>query len=140
MGRNGIYLCFLTVHAMTDLRERRIYVAVLAAQALVGVLFWVCGGYTGPSAALSCLPGLFCLATGKLSGEKIGCGDGWMILLGGLYLSVGRLMEQLLLALLAAGAYAAWQLVTGRMSGKEEIPFAPFFLAGYLGGVLYGQR
>lgn len=139
MGRNGVYLCFLAVHAITDLREKRIYVAVLMVQALVGMLFWLCGGYTGPAAMLSCMPGLFCLAAGKLSGEKIGCGDGWMILLGGLYLSAGQLMGQLLLSFLAACVYVVWQLAAGKMSGEEEIPFAPFFLAGYLGGALYGQ-
>lgn len=140
MGKEPVYLLFLTIHAVTDMREKQIYVAVLVLQAFAGMMFQICCGQAGSAAVISCLPGLFCLGVGRLSREEIGYGDGWMILLGGLYVSPGRMMAQLFLASVAACLYAVWLLAAGKLSREGEIPFAPFFLIGYLGGVLYGQK
>lgn len=138
MGIEIVYLLFLIVHTITDLRERQIYVMVLALEAFTGMFFLIYGGQTERITAVSFLPGLFCLGLGRVSGEKIGYGDGWMILLSGLYLSPGQMAAQLLWASLAACLYAAGLLMTKKLSGKGEVAFAPFFLIGYLGGVLHG--
>ena len=65
-------------------------------------------------------PGLFLLVVGKLSGERIGLGDGWLLLALGMWLPYGMLMEILFLGLLAGAGY-------GILSGKKEIPLVPFF-------------
>lgn len=140
MVKRLVYLLFLTVHAVTDIREKQIYVTPLVLQGVAGIMFQLCSGQRGVATALSCLPGLICLGVGRLSGEKIGYGDGWMVLLSGLYLSPAQMTVQLFWSFLTAFFYAAWVLATGRLSEKSEIPFAPFFLIGYFGGVLYGQR
>ena len=140
MGKGLVYLLFLMAHTVTDVKEKRIYVAVLALQALVGMAFQICGKQAGIITVLSCLPGLLCLGIGRLSREKVGYGDGWMIFVGGLYLSPGQMMTQLLWASMAACIYTIWSLAVGKLTRKEEIPFAPFLLAGYLGGVMHGRR
>ena len=65
-----------------------------------------------------------------LSRGKMGMGDGLLILAMGSVLSVGEL-----LALLLCGIYAGLQLCVFKKKRDEEIPFAPFLLAGYLGGM-----
>lgn len=71
------------------------------------------------------LPGFLLLILGKLSGEKIGLGDGWLLLALGMWLSYDTLMEVLLLGLLAGAGY-------GILSGKKEIPLVPFFAIGFV--------
>lgn len=139
MEKKWVYLIFLAIHAVTDMREKQIYVPVLALQAAVGIVLQICGGGMGTLSVPSCLPGLFCLGTGRLSGEKIGYGDGWMIFVSGLFLSVGQLLAQLLWAAILACFYAAVGIAVRKMERGTEIPFAPFFLLGYLGGGLYEQ-
>ena len=70
-------------------------------------------------------PGLFLLIVGKLSGERIGLGDGWLLLALGMWLPYQTLMEILFLGLLAGAGY-------GFLSGKKEIPLVPFFTVGFV--------
>ena len=70
-------------------------------------------------------PGLFLLIVGKLSGERIGLGDGWLLLALGMWLPYETLMEILFLGLLAGAGY-------GFLSGKKEIPLVPFFTVGFV--------
>lgn len=70
-----------------------------------------------------------------LSRGKMGMGDGLLILAMGSVLSVGELLGILCLALLLCGIYAGLQLCVFKKKRDEEIPFAPFLLAGYLGGM-----
>ena len=60
-----------------------------------------------------------------LSRGKMGMGDGMLILAMGSVLSVGELL----------GIHAGLQLCVFKKKRDEEIPFAPFLLAGYLGGM-----
>ncbi len=81
-------------------------------------------------------PGLFLLVVGKLSGERIGLGDGWLLLALGMWLPYGMLMEILFLGLLAGAGY-------GILTGKKEIPLVPFFTVGFVltvGGDDYMKR
>lgn len=71
------------------------------------------------------LPGLFLLVVGKLSGERIGLGDGWLLLALGMWLPYEILMGILFLGLLAGAGY-------GILSGKKEIPLVPFFTVGFV--------
>ena len=70
-------------------------------------------------------PGLFLLVVGKLSGERIGLGDGWLLLALGMWLPYEILMGILFLGLLAGAGY-------GILSGKKEIPLVPFFTVGFV--------
>ena len=70
-------------------------------------------------------PGLLLLVVGKLSGERIGLGDGWLLLALGMWLPYGMLMEILFLGLLAGAGY-------GILTGKKEIPLVPFFTVGFV--------
>ena len=70
-------------------------------------------------------PGLFLLVVGKLSGERIGLGDGWLLLALGMWMPYEILMGILFLGLLAGAGY-------GILSGKKEIPLVPFFTVGFV--------
>ncbi len=71
------------------------------------------------------IPGLFLLIVGKLSGEKIGLGDGWLLLALGMWLPYETLMAVLFFGLLTGAGY-------GVLLGKKEIPLVPFFTIGFV--------
>ena len=77
------------------------------------------------------LPGLFLFVLSQVFPEQIGSGDGFLIM------AVGALMgwrESLLLLegglLLMVPAAFFWMII--RKKRNQELPFAPFVLAGYL--------
>ena len=63
-------------------------------------------------------------------------GDGLMIFAMGSVLNAGELMEILCLSFLLCGIYAGLQLGLLKKKRNTEIPFVPFLLVGYLGGIL----
>lgn len=67
---------------------------------------------------------------------EIGFGDGLLILAMGSVLKSGELLGVLSAALLLCGIYSGLQLLVFKKKRDTEIPFAPFLLVGYLGGIL----
>ena len=72
-------------------------------------------------------PGILLLLTGVASGEKIGYGDGWLLLGLGMWCPA----EDVLTALLAGSILCA---AAGILSHREELPFVPFLTMGYFAG------
>lgn len=71
-----------------------------------------------------------------LTRGEIGFGDGLLILAMGSVLKSGELLGVLCAALLLCGIYSGLQLLVFKKKRDTEIPFAPFLLVGYLGGIL----
>ena len=78
-----------------------------------------------------CLPVLIAL----ISGGMVGFGDGLLILTMGSVLGAGELAGILCGALLLCGIYSGIEYLMLKKSRSEEIPFVPFLLIGYLGGI-----
>ena len=70
-----------------------------------------------------------------LTGGEIGAGDGLLIIAMGSVMTAGELIGILFAALLLCGIYSGIQLLVLKKQRDIEIPFVPFLLAGYLGGV-----
>ena len=71
---------------------------------------------------------------GKLSREAVGYGDGGIVLVLGLFLSFWELLGLLAAASVLAALWTAVLLFWGKAG--RTIPFVPFLLAGFLGGML----
>ena len=80
--------------------------------------------------------GILFLLISRVTGEGIGYGDSWLILIMGIYLGVWKLLEALMSAFLFLGAAAAVCLALKKMSKKYKLPFIPFLTAGYLFNIL----
>ena len=70
-----------------------------------------------------------------ISGGMVGFGDGLLILTMGSVLEAGELAGILCGALLLCGIYSGIEYLMLKKSRSEEIPFVPFLLIGYLGGI-----
>lgn len=133
MGRHWICSVCLLLHSVTDVRERRIYTAVLLVQAAAGIGLCCYLRVPWMQTAFAAAPGLCFLVCGKLTEEKIGYGDGWLLVVCALYETPDQLYTQLFIACLAAFIYGLFLWFIRREKGLE-IPFAPFLLLGYIGG------
>ncbi len=124
---------FLAVCAVFDGLYRQIPLIVVWLGMLTAVCLQIYGvmGETGlPAVAVSLLPGAGFFLLSFLSGEKVGYGDGWVLLMIGLFLGVYRCFLILLTGLLAESAVAIVLLAFRKIQRDKEIPFSPFLLLG----------
>ena len=83
----------------------------------------------------TCIIGGFIILIALISGGMVGFGDGLLILTMGSVLGAGELAGILCGALLLCGIYSGIEYLMLKKSRSEEIPFVPFLLIGYLGGI-----
>ena len=125
-------LGILAFNVPSDIRQRKIYpmltlLGAAAGIAVRAVLLYPDRGGAGTvlSVLLSLLPGTLLLMLARLTEEKVGYGDGIMLLMLGSWTGATAAAVSFLLALF----YAA---IVGAVSGKKEVPFVPYLAAGFL--------
>lgn len=82
------------------------------------------------------IPGVVLLVIAKITKERIGLGDGWLVLVLGNFLSIGEICCVLQLALFLVFVFSIFLLWIKKISRKFEMPFLPFLCAAYI--VLWG--
>lgn len=124
---------FLAVCAVFDGLYRQIPLLVVWLGMLTAVCLQIYGamGETGlPAVAVSLLPGAGFFLLSFISGEKVGYGDGWVLLMIGLFSGVYRCFLILLTGLLAESLVVIILLAFRKIRRDKEIPFSPFLLLG----------
>lgn len=124
---------FLSVCAVFDGLRRQIPLAVVWLGMLTAVCLRMNGimgeeGVTG--ALLSLLPGAGFFLLSFLTREKVGYGDGWVLLMIGLFSGFSRCFLILLIGLLLESTVAVILLALKKIQRDNEIPFSPFLLMG----------
>lgn len=100
-----------------------------------GILWRIRQGLLWPAGIISMGIGVFIILIALISGGMVGFGDGLLILTMGSVLGAGELAGILCGALLLCGIYSGIEYLMLKKSRSEEIPFVPFLLIGYLGGI-----
>ena len=90
------------------------------------------------SILVACVPGILGLVFSWLTKEVVGYGDGIVLMILGMYLSLERLIFIGMIAFEIAGVVALVLLVIFRKKGSYRIPFVPFLCLAY--GVEYWIR
>lgn len=124
---------FLSVCAVFDGLQRQIPLAVV----WLGMLTAVCLRANGimceegvTAALLSLIPGIGFFLLSFLTREKVGYGDGWVLLMIGLFSGLFQCFLILLIGLLLESTVAVILLALRKIQRDKQIPFSPFLLLG----------
>ena len=135
--REGILLAFLGLNTVSDIKTKKILLWSAGVFGVFGLGYGlVTKDLTLLQAFVALLPGLIFLMISKVTKESMGYGDGIIVLVMGVYISIQKLIGSLVLALIFAAVWSIILVVFFRKKKQEEFPFVPFVLLGYLGGIL----
>lgn len=81
-------------------------------------------------------PGLLLLILYRPSGRQIGLGDGLMLLGIGIFLGGDRGITVFMLSLGLLFIFSCIGMVIHKLNRRSCVPFAPFYLAAYLGVII----
>lgn len=119
--------------AVTDGLKREIPIVVVWLGIIVAVVLRLCGTIEEGSAfmaVLSVIPGVMLWMISFVTREKVGYGDGWMLIMIGLFVGMWRCFLILLIGLISESFIVLVLLAVQRISRDRRIPFAPFLLFG----------
>ena len=129
-------LCFLGWNTWTDINERKVSLLSILLAVIGGIFFHMWKKDPIWSIALAALIGfVFCFLSVITQGA-LGMGDGLTILTLGIWIGAQQLIFTVFFALFTSAVWSGILLVFFRKGRKTEIPFVPFLMSGYLGGVL----
>lgn len=128
-----ILFLLLGICAVFDSIRQEIPLAVVwtgIALAVIWHLWSGTGEMTWAAAMLSVLPGILFWGISFVTGEKVGYGDGWLLVMIGLYTGLGKCFIILMTGLMLESAVVLVLLAVRRISTDRTVPFAPFLLLG----------
>lgn len=133
MVQKLILLAILGISAYQDWRKKKVSLYLILTAGIAGLLCHLCAGQTTVTdILLGAVLGAVLLFCSFISGEKIGYGDGAMVMVCGIFLGFATNLELLCIALILLELAALFLIVVKRKGRRYQIPFIPFLLLGYL--------
>lgn len=137
-------LIYLAVAAKRDLKDKTVSVkmAICAGTAAVflqiisewmkkdGIGTGLAAGMTGAAAGI--LPGIFLMAEAWITHQAVGYGDGLVLCVCGLFAGIRGSLGIFINGLFLSALGAIYCLVFLRAGRKNEMPFVPCLLGGYV--------
>lgn len=124
---------FLGICAVYDGVERKIPLVVVWLGIIAAIVLHVQGrggNGTWQAAAASVIPGVAFWMLSFITGEKVGYGDGWMLIMIGLFMGLWQCFLILMVGLISSSLVVLILLAAGKASRDYQLPFAPFLLFG----------
>lgn len=124
---------FLGICAVYDGIERTIPLAVVWLGIITAVLLRIedlAGDGTWQTAALSVIPGAVFWLISLITCERVGYGDGWLLIMIGLFVGLWECFLILMIALISGSVVVLILLAAGKVSKDYQLPFAPYLLFG----------
>ena len=128
-----VLFLLLAMCAVSDGRKKEIPLIVVWGGMALAVLLHITGnlGEAGGGARLFFPPsGTGVWGGSRVTGEKVGYGDGWMLMMVGLFTGLGQCFLILLVGLMMESVIALILLAAGKTAMDRTVPFAPFLLLG----------
>ena len=130
-------LTFLGINSWKDLRTREVSLFTICIFGLVGVIRACFLGNIGMEWIGTISLGGILLGLSIVSKGAVGMGDGFLLLALGTVLSFRELLWAFLTGLLCCSLCGILLLLLPVRKKKVELPFVPFLLVGYIGGLMY---
>ena len=128
-----IFFVGLSLLSFQDYKKKEVNMAALAALGCCGLLIRTADSGTQWISVLAAISvGIVMLIASCLSRGKIGAGDGWILIVGALYLELWDFLQMLINALYLTGIAGLLLLLAKKCNRKASVPFYPFLLAGYV--------
>lgn len=129
-----IFLILLCIYgSVYDIRTRQIPKFFVVTVFLASAVFTIWGipdDYSFWWMMIGMIPGLVWLAFSRISKDKMGEGDGLLLMGLGMGLGIERISLVLVAALFLNALAAGILLAVKKADGKTRIPFVPFITAG----------
>ena len=133
----GAALGILGIHSIMDIRRKEINVILAGACLAAGVAWQFFGQKTETAEILlSCLPGSVLLGTAYLTEQKIGYGDGWVVMAAGVWTGVWDIVLILTGGMLTCAGCSEVLLILKKVRKGDSLPFIPFLLLGCIGRMI----
>ena len=136
-----IVLLFLVIGAVWDLKKKSVpkkYLCIWSAF----VMFFLISDFIGrrniTDMLLSMIPGLVCVFLAFITREQLGYGDGWVIMLLGLFLDFKYVLKIIFVAFCILTVVIVFLFIFRKVGRRTTLPFLPFLLMGYLVCVFFG--
>lgn len=143
MFEKWIVLIFLFVGMLWDIKKKtvpKIYLVVWAIGAITYLISEIAGEKSIFSIFWALIPGFVVLLISLITGEKIGLGDGLILLCVGCFQGVKDVLCMLFFSFVILTVFLILFLVMRRVGRTSRVPFVPFMFMGQLmvmfGGVL----
>lgn len=132
----GIEILFLGIGSYFDLKEQKIPAWNLVVFGVIGILGNLLFQYQKPGRIFGgiCVGGIL-LIVGWLSKEELGYGDGIGVMILGIFEGWKKIFPVLLTAFFLSSIWGVFQVFCCKKSKKETMPFFPFLLISFLGGI-----
>lgn len=126
-------VCLYGITAFEDLRKRQVRVIEIIIFGILGVIINILyKSHSFTSIAGGVMIGCMVLLFSYLSKEKIGKGDGLLIIVSGLYLGFRGTLTLLWISSFLAAIIGTIIVKKYKTNKDIELPFVPFLLIGYL--------
>lgn len=129
-------LAFLGWNTWTDIRKKQVSLLAVGIFAVAGIVAAVLQRKLSWQYFLPVGIGCFFVAISLLTKGAVGMGDGWLLMALGTVLDTEEFVTGLLVGMLCCGIWSGVLLFIFRKGKNTEIPFVPFLMIGYMGGLL----
>lgn len=131
--------CFLGILAVVDYKKKQVSnIALLIGLIIVIVNYVIFQPITISSLIGGILVGFILLGISYITRQKIGIGDGLIVILLGANLGFEGVVFVLLYALTLSAIWAAVLLIIKKVNRYHTIAFIPFIFIGYIGVLIHG--
>lgn len=131
---NIIFIIFLCTCTVFDIRKKEIpiHLILIGLISSFGVIIWQIfeGTVSVIGVGVSFLPGLFFLLISFITKEKIGYGDGLILIISGLILGFYQCFLGLCISLICSSVFALLLLVLHKVKRDSKLAFMPFLTIG----------
>lgn len=130
----------LGVLSIEDIKSHKVRDILVLSFAIIGVLMHVIFQRIGTFDVLGGLGiGAVVLIISKSTGEKIGLGDGLVLMLTGIYLGFWRNMVLIWISTTFLALYGGIMIIAKKKRKDDRIPYIPFLMLGCLMILIIGK-
>lgn len=135
---------FLIIAGVQDIKEKQISLKLCIAYGIVGILLYISNCIYGNKElwqlGIALLPGVGMIVISYMTKERIGIGDGVVMVIMGLFFSYEKIISILVMGIMFSTLVSLYLLVVKKVSKEYEIPFVPFLLMASVVVVMGGFK